>query len=70
MATAALVHPLLSAAERLYTAGGFAAGVRADGRARGDVRPVALALGVLPQAAGSAEVRLGRTHVLVGVQVR
>ena len=70
MATAALTHPLLSAGERAFTAGGFADGVRADGRGRGDVRRVELGLGTLPQATGSAEVRLGRTHVVVGVQVR
>jgi exosome complex component RRP42 len=70
MATASLAHPLLSAAERSFTAGGFADGVRADGRGRGDVRSVQLGLGTLPQAAGSAEIRLGRTHVVVGVQVR
>jgi exosome complex RNA-binding protein Rrp42 (RNase PH superfamily) len=70
MATAALVTPLTSAAERAWTAGGFADGVRADGRGRGDVRRVQLAVGGLPSAAGSAEVRLGGTHVIVAVQVR
>lgn len=34
------------------------------------MRSVQLGLGTLPQAAGSAEIRLGRTHVVVGVQVR
>jgi len=61
---------LLSPGERLWHAGGFAAGVRVDGRAPGELRRVYAAAGVLPAAAGSAEVRLGGTHGIVGVKVR
>ena len=59
---------VLSPDERTWLAGGFAH-VRADGRGPADARPVAAAAGVLPAAAGSAEVRLGGTHVIVGVKV-
>ena len=42
--------------------------LRADGRRRDDFRAVDIQLGVLPQAFGSARVRLGGTEVLVAVR--
>jgi exosome complex component RRP42 len=57
----------LSAGEAAYIAGGAAAGVRGDGRARLDLRPVELATGVAPQCYGSARARVGGTEVVVGV---
>lgn len=60
---------LLSAAERDFIEGGAEQGVRADGRAALDVRPVTLETGVLPNAYGSARVRIGRvTDILVGIK--
>ena len=59
---------LISKAETEWVAGGFAAGTRGDGRGRGSARSLELATGGLPQASGSAEVRLGLTHVVVAVQ--
>jgi exosome complex component RRP42 len=57
----------LSAGEAAYIAGGAAAGVRGDGRARLDLRPAELATGVAPQCYGSARARVGGTEVVVGV---
>jgi exosome complex component RRP42 len=58
----------LSEGERSYIIGGAAAGVRSDGRAPLQQRPVTLETGVLPTASGSARVRVGGvTDVLVGV---
>lgn len=57
-----------SAAEREYTIGGAADGVRADGRTPLERRPVSLETGLLPSASGSARARIGGvTDVLVGV---
>lgn len=60
---------LLSDAEREYIESGAEEGVRADGRASHDVRPVSLETSVLPNASGSARVRIGKvTDILVGVK--
>jgi exosome complex RNA-binding protein Rrp42 (RNase PH superfamily) len=49
-----------SAAERGYVQLGVAQGVRNDGRAAMDCRPVTVDAGVLPHANGSARVTLGK----------
>lgn len=60
---------LLSEAERAYIERGAEQGVRADGRSALDVRPVTLETSVLPNASGSARVRIGKvTDILVGVK--
>jgi exosome complex component RRP42 len=41
---------------------------RIDGRSPGDVRGIEIALGVIPNANGSAHVRLGLTQVIAGVK--
>lgn len=60
----------LSEAERTYIAGGADVGVRGDGRAIDDLRPLSIETGLLPQAAGSARLRLGSTDVLVAVKLQ
>ncbi len=61
--------PALSAAEREFIDGGVACGVRADGRALLDIRPVTLDASLLPTASGSARVRIGAvTDIVVGVK--
>jgi ribonuclease PH len=45
------------------------AGVRADGRAPGDLRPVSLTLGVLKWAEGSCRIRVGDTDVLCAATI-
>jgi len=57
-----------SKAERAFFHGGVACDVRADGRRRFDFRALTLTLGALPHLAGSAQLRLGGTEVLVGVR--
>ena len=41
--------------------------LREDGRSNLDYRHISLEVGVLPQASGSARVRMGGTEVLCGV---
>jgi len=57
----------LSRAERAFARDGIEQSIRADGRARDDYRGIVLELGVLPQASGSARVRLGATDVTCAV---
>ncbi|KAF8072975.1 EXOSC7 [Scenedesmus sp. PABB004] len=59
----------ISAGERVFIVGGIEQGVRNDGRARGDFRPLELEANVVAQADGSARLHLGSTDVLVGVKV-
>lgn len=60
---------LLSDAEQQFIERGAEQGVRADGRSSLDVRPVTLETSVLPNASGSARVRIGKvTDILVGVK--
>lgn len=60
---------LISDAEREYIEDGAEQGVRADGRGALDVRPMTLETGVLPNASGSARVRIGKvTDILVGIK--
>ncbi len=44
-------------------------GVRADGRADAELRPVSLQYDAQPHAAGSVLIRMGGTHVLCGVSI-
>ena len=61
---------MISKAERQYIAQGLAFGVRADGRACHDYRPIQLELAVVPQANGSARCLIGDSEVLVAVKVK
>jgi len=60
--------PLIGDAERRYIIGGAELNVRNDGRGQGDFRRIEVQVGVIPQANGSARVRLGGTDVIVGVK--
>lgn len=57
-----------STAERAFVHDGITQDVRLDGRRRGDLRPLTLTQGVLHHVAGSAQLRLGGTEVLVAVR--
>jgi exosome complex component RRP42 len=54
--------------ERAFVRDGIEQSVRVDGRAREDYRSMVLELGVVPQASGSARLRLGGTDVMVAVK--
>lgn len=58
---------MLSSAEVTYTLQGIDQDLREDGRSRLDYRYLAIDVGIVPQASGSARLRLGATDVLVGV---
>ncbi|MBI2144124.1 exosome complex protein Rrp42 [Candidatus Woesearchaeota archaeon] len=47
----------------------FGKGMRYDGRAFGEFRPVSIELGVTKNAEGSARVRIGDTEVIAGVKM-
>ena len=59
----------ISVGERQYIAASTAKGCRLDGRGTEAFRRVAAQLDVVPQATGSARVRLGKTDVFVGIKV-
>lgn len=59
---------VISPSEREYLTAGVEANLRADGRPQQEWRPVSVELNPVPQAAGSARVRLGGTDVLVSVK--
>lgn len=59
---------LLSEAEKVFICHGVEDNFRADGRGRGDVRPMVLETGVVSHASGSCHLRLANTDVLVGVK--
>jgi exosome complex component RRP42 len=59
----------ISESEAAYVRASVAADVRSDGRARLRFRPCVLETGLLPQANGSARLRLGDTDVLVSVKL-
>lgn len=62
-------HYKLSVAEREFIEHGAEQGFRSDGRSSLDLRPVTLETGVLPNASGSARVRIGKvTDILVGIK--
>ncbi|KAL6623721.1 hypothetical protein ACP70R_033600 [Stipagrostis hirtigluma subsp. patula] len=58
----------LSEGEKHFTRGGVAGALRADGRGRLQFRPVSVDTGVVPQAHGSALLRLGATKVIATVK--
>eukprot|EP00761_Pharyngomonas_kirbyi_P001491 gb/GECH01001495.1/.p1 GENE.gb/GECH01001495.1/~~gb/GECH01001495.1/.p1 ORF type:complete len:297 (+),score=58.88 gb/GECH01001495.1/:1-891(+) len=59
----------LSKSEEEYIIEGVTEDLRADGRGRLDFRGFNIELGIVPQANGSARVKLSTTDVLVGVKV-
>jgi exosome complex component RRP42 len=59
---------LIGDAEQRYIIAGAEQNIRNDGRQRQDIRRVDIQLGVIPNATGSARVRLGATDVIVAVK--
>ncbi|MCO5605603.1 hypothetical protein L7F22_059786 [Adiantum nelumboides] len=58
----------LSLAEKKYVEGGIAQGLRNDGRGLHDFRTFSVELAIIPQANGSARVRLGATDVIASIK--
>ncbi|XP_031264828.1 putative exosome complex exonuclease RRP42 isoform X3 [Pistacia vera] len=58
----------LSEGEKEFIKGGIAQDLRSDGRKRHTYRPIYVETGVIPQANGSARVRLGATDVIASVK--
>ncbi|WMV40161.1 hypothetical protein MTR67_033546 [Solanum verrucosum] len=58
----------LSVGERNFIKGGIAQDLRNDGRKRLTYRPIYVETGVIPQANGSAKVKLGATDVIASVK--
>ncbi|KAJ4730213.1 exosome complex component RRP42 [Melia azedarach] len=58
----------LSEGEKEFIKGGISQDLRADGRKRYTYRPIYIETGVIPQANGSARVRLGSTDVIASVK--
>ncbi|XP_042946204.1 exosome complex component RRP42 isoform X1 [Carya illinoinensis] len=58
----------LSLGEKNFIQGGIAQDLRSDGRKRLTYRPVSVETGVIPQANGSARVRMGATDVISSVK--
>ncbi|CAL9155901.1 unnamed protein product [Musa hybrid cultivar] len=58
----------LSEGEKRFIRGGIAQDLRTDGRQRLHYRPISIETGVIPQANGSARVRLGATDVIVSIK--
>ncbi|GLT27448.1 hypothetical protein SLA2020_024450 [Shorea laevis] len=58
----------LSVGERHFIQGGIAQDLRSDGRKRLTYRPIYVETGIIPQANGSARVRLGATDVIASVK--
>ncbi|KAH7662031.1 exosome complex component RRP42 protein [Dioscorea alata] len=58
----------LSSGEKHFIRGGIAQDLRSDGRQRLNYRPVSVEVGVIPQANGSARVRLGATDVIASIK--
>ena len=58
--------------EQRFIRHGVQQGIRADGRGRNDFRPLAIETGLLPQANGSARVKMvglcGNTEVVAGIK--
>jgi exosome complex component RRP42 len=59
---------ILSTSEIQYISGGVSQNLRADGRGCRDFRVVTAELNPVPQAAGSARLRIGGTDILVSVK--
>ncbi|GMH30343.1 hypothetical protein Nepgr_032186 [Nepenthes gracilis] len=58
----------LSIGEKHFIKGGIAQDLRCDGRKRLSYRPLYVETGVIPQANGSARVRMGGTDVIASVK--
>ncbi|KAJ1687630.1 hypothetical protein LUZ63_019020 [Rhynchospora breviuscula] len=58
----------LSEGEKQFLRGGIEQNLRADGRTRNQFRPISVETGVIPQANGSARVRLGATEVIASIK--
>ncbi|XP_057531752.1 uncharacterized protein LOC130809913 isoform X1 [Amaranthus tricolor] len=58
----------LSRGEKNFIRGGIAQDLRCDGRKRLSYRPIHVDTGVIPQADGSARVRIGGTYVIASVK--
>ncbi|GER57630.1 exosome complex component RRP42, partial [Striga asiatica] len=58
----------LSLGEQNFIKGGIAQDLRTDGRKRLSYRPISVETGVIPQASGSARVKLGATDVIASVK--
>ncbi|BBN11627.1 exosome complex component RRP42 [Marchantia polymorpha subsp. ruderalis] len=58
----------LSSAEKSYIAGGIAVDLRGDGRGRHHFRDFSIDTSIIPQANGSARLRLGGTDVIASVK--
>ncbi|XP_048135537.1 exosome complex component RRP42-like isoform X2 [Rhodamnia argentea] len=58
----------LSLGEKLFIQGGIAQDLRSDGRKRLTYRPIYVETGIIPQANGSARVRMGGTDVIASVK--
>lgn len=58
----------LSLGEKHFIQGGIAQDLRSDGRKRLTYRPICVETGVIPQANGSARVRMGATDVISSVK--
>ncbi|XP_051124290.1 uncharacterized protein LOC127246781 [Andrographis paniculata] len=58
----------LSIGEQNFIKGGIAQDLRTDGRRRLTYRPIFVETGVIPQASGSARVKLGATEVIASVK--
>ncbi|XP_057798532.1 uncharacterized protein LOC131014544 isoform X4 [Salvia miltiorrhiza] len=60
----------LSLGEQTFIKGGIAQDLRTDGRKRLTYRPIFVETGIIPQASGSARVKLGATDVIASVKGR
>nr|CAD1837792.1 unnamed protein product [Ananas comosus var. bracteatus] len=58
----------LSEGEKHFIRGGIAQDLRSDGRKRLQFRSISVETGVIPQANGSARVRLGATDVIASIK--
>ncbi|KAF8726390.1 hypothetical protein HU200_019854 [Digitaria exilis] len=58
----------LSEGEKHFIRGGIAQDIRTDGRKRLQFRALSVETGVIPQANGSARVRLGATEIIASVK--
>ncbi|CAI9102893.1 OLC1v1001260C1 [Oldenlandia corymbosa var. corymbosa] len=58
----------LSTGEKNFINGGVAQDLRTDGRKRLTYRPIYITTGVIPQANGSARVKMGATDVIASVK--
>ncbi|CAN1778592.1 Exosome complex component RRP42 [Linum perenne] len=59
----------LSAGEQHFIKGGIDHNIRCDGRKRDSYRPIFVETGVIPQANGSARIRMGATEVIASVKL-